>query len=127
MSKIDVQKEITEIKKDISDIKETQEVDIQRNRHLYEEHIRNYMRANYAYVYVKVDGLKSQKEITAILSDTISQPTVSRAIKHLLRYGLIKSLEETKNGSPIYGKPRWAKILQMDEYVRLNYISEHIE
>jgi hypothetical protein len=27
-------------------------------------------------------------------------------------------MEQTKNRSPIYGKPRWAKALRIDDYVR---------
>ena len=111
-------KEILNIKKEIIDIKQAQEIDMQRNRDKYEDYIKEKLlgKKKYAEVFLQVDGLKTQNEIKDCVS--FSQPTVSRAIKYLERNGLIINLEETRDKSPIYGKPRWAKVLYIDETVR---------
>jgi len=75
-----------------------------------------------AKVFLEVDGLKSRKEIENQVP--FSQPTGWRAIKYLERKGLICDLGETKEGSSIYGKPRWVKVLYIDEYVRDSILDE---
>lgn len=124
MNKDVTQKEIVKIKKEIIDIKQSQEIDMQRNRDKYEEYISDVLssKTKYAKVFLEVDGLKSRNEIKDHV--TFSQPTVWRAIKYLERKGLIFDLGETREGSPIYGKPRWVKVLQIDEYVRDSILDE---
>ncbi len=67
-------------------------------------------------VFLAVDGVTSQKEIGENLG--AKQPNVSTAIDYLVGKGLIVSMEQTRDRSPIYGKPRWAKALRIDDYVR---------
>jgi len=116
--------EIVNIKKEIIDIKQSQEIDMQRNREKYEDYVKEALsrKKKFAKVFLEVDGLKTRNEIKDHVS--FSQPTVWRAIKYLERKGLIINLEETREGSPIYGKPRWAKVLYIDEYVRNSILNE---
>jgi hypothetical protein len=69
-----------------------------------------------AKVFLAVDDLTSQKEIGEKLK--AKPPNISTAIDFLVSKGLIVSMEQTRSRSPIYGKPRWAKALRIDDYVR---------
>lgn len=118
--------EIVEIKKEIADIKQSQEVDMQRNRDKYLEFISRVLgsrrKRNYAKVFLEVDGLKSRRDIEDYVP--IPQRTIHRAIRYLEKKGLIYPLRETRRGSPIYGKPRWVHVLHIDEYVRNSILDE---
>ena len=117
-------KEIVKIRREIEDIKRSQEADMQLNREKYERLVsltlgRNKKRAR---VFLAVDGLRSRKEIEDEVG--VSQPTVWRALDHLESYGLVIKLEASKAGSPVYGKPRWVHILRIDDYVRSQFSIE---
>jgi Fic family protein len=115
---IDTAKEIVKIRYDINDIKQSQEADMQLNREKYEKLLSDALANNpiRIKVYLQVDGIKSRKEIQDLIQ--CPQPTTWVAMDHLEKYGVIIKLEQTKNGSLVYGKPRWAKTLRMDDYVR---------
>jgi DNA-binding transcriptional ArsR family regulator len=117
----DTAREIINIKRDIREIKQAQEVSLHFNRDKYERLVADTLAGNATRVrvFLEVDGLKSRKEIQEKVGGT--QPTVWRAIDHLEKNGLIYDLEETKGGSPIYAKPQWAKTLRIDDYVREHF------
>ncbi len=114
----DTAKEIISIKKEIKEIRQSQEVSQHINREQYEKLVSDTLAGNLIRVriFLEVDGIKSGKEIQGKVGG--SQPTVWRAIDHLDKHGLIYDTEQTKGGSPIYAKPQWAKTLRMDDYVR---------
>jgi biotin operon repressor len=117
----DTAREIINIKRDIREIKQSQEVGMYFNRDKYEKLVSDTLAGNVTRVrvFLEVDGIKSRKEIQDVIGGT--QPTVWRAIDHLEKNGLIFDLEQTKGGSPIYAKPQWAKTLRIDEYVREHF------
>ncbi len=114
-------KEIAKIKHDIAEIKQSQEADMHIGREEYENLVSSTISNNPTRikVFLAIDGLKSKKEIQDIVGG--KQPTVWQAIDRLEKNNLITKLEETKNGSPIYVKPRWVKILRIDDYVKKNF------
>lgn len=117
----DTAKEIVKIKQEIGDIKQSQEADMQMTRERYEKLVTDTLADNDTRiaVFLAVDGLKSRKE----LQDTVggAQKTVWRAIDHLESRGLILRLEGTKGRSPVYVKPRWVRVLRMDDFVRRRF------
>lgn len=117
----DTHREIVKIRREIEDIKRSQEADMQLNRDKYERLVSLILggKETCVKVFLAVDGLKSRKEIQDEVGG--SQPTVWRAIDRLERYGLIMKLEETKAGSPVYGKPRWVHALRIDDYVKAQF------
>lgn len=117
-------KEIVKIRREIENIKRSQEADMQLNREKYERLVSLTLGGNKkrARVFLAVDGLRSGKEIQAEVG--VSQPTVWRALDHLERYGLVIKLEVSKAGSQVYGKPRWIHVLRMDDYVRSQFSIE---
>lgn len=114
----DTHKEIVKIRRDIEDIKRSQEADMQLNRQNYERLVYLTLGGNETRVkvFLAVDGLKSRKDIQDEIGK--SQTIVWFAVDHLERYGLILKLENTKAGSPVYGKPRWIHALRIDDYVK---------
>lgn len=117
----DTHREIVKIRREIEDIKRSQEADMQLNREKYERLVYLTLGSNETRVkvFLAVDGLKSRKEIQDEVGR--SQATVWLAMDQLERYGLIIKLEETKAGSPIYGKPRWVHALRIDDYVKAQF------
>ena len=118
---VDTAKEIVNIKRDIREIKQSQEAGMQFNRDKYERLVSETLAGNptRVRVFLEIDGVKSRKEIQDIVGG--KQPTVWRAIDHLAKNGLIFDLEQTKGGSPIYAKPQWVKTLRIDDYVREHF------
>ncbi len=118
---IDTAKEIVNIKHDIRDIKQSQEADMHLNREKYEKLVYDALFGNpiRVKIFLTVDGTKSGKEIQNVVGGT--QPTVWRALDHLVSCGVIVVLDQTKGGSPIFDKPRWAKNLRIDDYVRKTF------
>ncbi len=115
---VDTAREIINIKRDIREIKQAQEVSVHFNREKYERLVSDALTGNPTRVriFLEIDGIKSRKEIQEKVGG--KQPTVWRAIDHLEKNGLIYPLEETKGGSPIYAKHQWVKTLRIDDYVR---------
>lgn len=123
---VDTAGEIVKIRREITDIRQSQEADMHVNEERYRKLVRDSLggRPFVARVFLAVDDLTSQKEIGEKLK--AKQPNVSTAIDFLVSKGLIVSMEQTKNRSPIYGKPRWAKALRVDDYVR-EFMPETVE
>src|SRR2546422_7712332 len=124
---VDTAKEIVKIRREITDIKQSQEADMHLNEEKYHKLVSDNLSGKpfRARVFLAVDGLTSQKELEAKLH--AKQPNVSTAIDLLVSKGLIVSLEETKNRSPIYVKPRWAQALRIDDYVRAEILPQPTE
>ena len=74
-----------------------------------------------AAVLLAVDGFKSRKEIQDVTG--MPQRTCWQMIDRLLSKDVIFSLEESKNGSPIYEQVRWFKKLRLEDYVRSKFIT----
>lgn len=117
----DTAREIINIKRDIREIKQQQEVSLHFSRDKYEKLVSDALSGNTTKirVFLEVDGIKSRKEIQDKVGGT--QSTVWRAIDHLEKNGLIFDTEETRGGSPIYAKLPWVKTLRIDDYVRENF------
>jgi predicted transcriptional regulator len=115
---VDTAGEIVKIRREIMDIRQSQEADMHVNAERYHKLVADNLvgKPFVAKVFLAVDDLTSQKEIGDNLK--AKQPNVSTAIDFLVSKGLIVSMEQSKNRSPIYGKPRWAKALRIDDYVR---------
>ena len=115
---IDTAKEVVKIRRDIQDIRHSQDADMQLNREKYLKLVDDVLTGNHTRikVFLAVDGLRTRKEIQDEAEG--SQPTVWRIIDLLEGKGLIVQLEETRGGSPIYAKPRWVRTLRIDDYAR---------
>ena len=118
---IDTAKEIITIKRDIKDIKQSQEADMQFKRADYEKLVSSVLKGSVIRVkaFLEVNGQKTMKEIQDNIGE--NQSATSKAFDKLEEYGLILKTEESRNRSPIYAKPRWANLLRMDDYVRRNF------
>ena len=110
-------KEIVNIKKDISDIKATQELDIRLNRDKYVDHLNRVIgnSAEKAKVFLAVDGKKSVVEITK--TTKLNPVQVRRSARYLKKHGLI-FLVAKKENSKVYAKYRWAHVLNADDWIR---------
>lgn len=117
----DTAREIINIKRDVRELKQAQEVSAHLNREGYIRLVQDALTGNplRIRVFLEIDGLKSRKEIQAKVG--AMQVAVWRAFDHLEKNGLIYPLEETKAGSQIYAKHQWVKTLRIDDYVRTNF------
>ena len=124
---VDTAREIVNIKRDIREIKQSQEAGMQFNRDKYERLVSDTLAGNptRVRVFLEIDGAKSRKEIQDLVGG--KQPTVWRAIDHLEKNGLTFDLEQTKGGSPVYGKPQWVKTLRIDDFVREHFAKHSAE
>ena len=105
------------IKREIKDIRTTQELDIRLNRDRYIKFVDTAIGRSKekALVFLAVNGATKLKEIGE--KTHLKQPNVSRAKKALEKAGLIYLLPE----SGLYAKPRWVYVLHVDEYVRQKF------
>lgn len=110
-------KEIVTIKSDIKDIKTTQELEILLNRERYIRYVEKVIGKSKerARIFLAVNGIRTLKEIAKITG--IKPQNVSRSKKILEAYHLIYRLPD----SGIYAKPRWIRILNIDEYIRQKF------
>ena len=124
---MDTAQEIVKIRREITDIKQSQEADMHLNEDKYHKLVADNLKGKpfIAKVFLAVDGMTSQKEIGEKLN--AKKQNVSTAVAFLVSKGLIASLEETKNRSPIYIKPRWARSLRIDDYVRTEIFPEPVQ
>lgn len=112
-------KEIVEMKKDIRELRAGQDAEIQHDRGKFEKLLDdalNDKEGRTAEILLLIDGFRSRKDIQDITK--IPQPTCWRKIDRLLSKEVIYSLEESKNGSPVYQQSRWFKKLRLEERVR---------
>jgi len=110
-------KEIVEIKKEVKEIRQTQDAEIYHSREKWEGHLFKLLdeNADLMRILLAVDGLKSAKEIKTACG--FYQVKCWRLLNQLERDGIIYKLEETKKSSPIYLKARWYVVLHLDEKV----------
>lgn len=118
---IDTAKEIVKIKKDIQDIKQSQEADMQFKRPDYEKLVYEVLEGSMirVKVFLAVDNQKSMKEVQESIGE--NQSATSKAFDRLEQFGLLVKSDLSKDRSPIYVKPRWVSILRMDDYVRKKF------
>jgi hypothetical protein len=110
-------KEIVEIKKEVREVRQTQDAGIYRERRDWEKLLwdtvgenRNLMR-----MLLVINGSKSKMEIETELN--ISHNMCWRLFDKLEAAGIISKLPETKNGSVIYAKLRWYNLLRLDDKI----------
>lgn len=110
-------KEIVEIKREVKEIRQTQDAEIFHSREKWEGHLFRLLDENtdMMLVLLAVDGFKSAKEIEAATG--FYQVKCWRMLNQLEREGIVYKLEETKKSSPIYAKARWYLVLRLDEKV----------
>lgn len=110
-------KEIVEIKKEVKEIRQTQDAEIYHSREKWESHLSKLLdeNADMMRILLAVDGLKSAKEIET--ASGFYQVKCWRLLNQLEREGIVYKLEETKKSSPIYVKARWYVVLRLDEKV----------
>jgi len=115
--------EIVEIKKEVRDIRQTQDAQIYQDREKWEALLDKTVDDDddLMRVLLAVDGLKSAKDIEK--ETTIYQMKCWRLLNELDRAGIVSKLEQTKKGSPVFIKSRWYRILRLDEKVEKKYSS----
>ena len=113
----ELHKEIVTIKVDIKDIKATQELEVLLNKERYIKYVEKVIGKSRerARVFLAVNGARTLKEISEITG--IKLQNVSRSKKILEAHHLIYRLPD----SGIYAKPRWVRILNIDEYIRQKF------
>ena len=111
-------KEIVNIKKEITDIKQTQDAAIHRERPSWEELLFKTLDSNQDMmrVLLAVDCLKSAIEIEKECG--LLHVKCWRLLDKLDRAGIIFKLDDTKQGSTVYCKSRWYRILRLDDEVQ---------
>jgi len=115
--------EIVEIKKEVRDIRQTQDAQIYQGRAKWEELLDKTLDddADLMCVLLAVDGMKSRTDIEK--ESAIYQMKCWRLLNKLESEGIISKAEETKKGSPVFVKSRWYRILRLDEKVQKKYSS----
>jgi predicted transcriptional regulator len=116
-------KEIVEIKREVRDVKQTQDAQIFLERMKWEDLLEKALDddTELMRVLLAIDGMKNAKEIEKELS--IYQVKCWRLLNKLEREGIVQKAEETKKGSPVFVKRRWYRILRLDEKVQKKYSS----
>jgi uncharacterized membrane protein len=110
--------EINEIKREVRVIRQTLDAGIHLDRHKWEDPLLKMLqnKPDIMRVLLAIDGTKSAKDLEKQCG--IYQMKCWRILDQLHRNGIIDKLEETKQGSPIYVKSRWYKVLRLDEKVQ---------
>jgi len=110
-------KEIVEIKKEVREIRLTQDAEIFHNRSKWEDLLWTTLDNNVGLMrlLIAIDGVKSRTEIEK--QTKLSHATCWAYADKLERTGIITKAENTKGGSPVFVKLRWYNILRLDEEV----------
>lgn len=113
----EAQKEIIEIKREVREIRLTQDAEIYQSRKKWEDYVFRLLRdnADMMRVLLAIDGSKSAKDLEKECN--LYQVKCWRILDILQREGVIYKMEQTKKGSPVYSKSRWYKVLRLDEKV----------
>ena len=122
MIKIDAEthKELVAIKKEVKELRAGQDAMIQHDRPKYVEQLDSAIYSErVAAVLLAADGFRNRKEIQDVTG--IPQMTCWRMIDRLVSKDIIFSLEESKNGSPIYEQARWFKKLRLEDHVQSKF------
>jgi len=120
LNEIDTHKEIVKIRYELEEIKEELYDQWHENRERYQKRVDNALADNPLRIktFLAMDGIKSVREVETELK--APHASVWRAFKHLYKEGLTRKIG-SKSGSPVYAKKPWAKVLNIDEYVREKY------
>jgi len=113
------------MQKDIEEIRDALRDTYYQERLKYTDRIDRILtkRKEYAILWVEVDEFRSLSEIIKDLDEKgINIPTTTawRIMNAMKKEGIIKKTG-TKNKSPIYSKPLWAKELELGDYVKEKY------
>jgi predicted transcriptional regulator len=110
--------EIIEIKREIKEIRQTQDAEIHHSRKKWEDYLFTILRndEDMMRVLLAIDGIKSAKDLEKDLG--FYQVKCWRILQKLQDRGIILGLETTKKGSPVYIKSRWYSVLKLDEKVQ---------
>lgn len=111
-------KEIVKIKKELEDLKKTQDLSISLDKDRYMGYVdriigRSTQRAR---VFLAIDGKRTLKQVEE--KTEMKQPNVWQSKNALERANLIFVLSAGKHGSTIYAKPHWAYVLHVDDHIR---------
>jgi len=117
---------IAQMQKDIEELKEYVRDDWHDQREKFEKRVRRIMEksSDCVKLWLELDGIRSVNEIEEDLSskgEEIAHTTMWRCCKKLVDAGLIKKVG-TKGKSPVYSKKMWAKELNIDDFVRQNFL-----
>jgi predicted Zn-dependent protease len=123
----DTHERITKLQKDVEQIKEELQDQWHERRPIYEDRIRKTLSRdkNAAILFLEMDGKRSMIEIERDLAAkqiTIIHMTLWRASLRLVKAGLITKVD-VKGTSPVYSKKQWAIVLDMDDYVRTEFLT----
>jgi hypothetical protein len=116
---------VAKMQHDIEDLKEGQEDIFFNQRDLYKTRIKLCLEKNKNNVtlYLAIDGVRSISKIESDLNQSgkrIAHKPLWAASLQLFKDGLILKIGQ-KRGSPIYAKKKWAKTLQIDDYVKSEF------
>jgi len=122
---------IAKIQKDVKELWEATRDSWHDQREKFEKRIKDVLAKNRKCVplWLEIDGIRSMIEIEDSLKSegkTISHATLWRLSKKLLNAGLIKKVG-VKGISPIYSKKPGVKELNLDEYVREEFVEKEPE
>lgn len=111
----DTAREIIEIKKEVRDIRQTQDAEIFHSRDKWEKLLWDTVGTNkdMMRVLTLIDGSRTKMKIEKLAN--ISHATCWRYLDKLERAGIITRLESTKGGSPVFAKLRWYNMLRLDD------------
>jgi len=113
----EAQREITEIKREVQEIRQAQDAQFHQNRQKWEDYLLKSIgkNENAIRILLAIDGTKSAKDLEQ--ETGIYQVKCWRILDKLQKDGIIFRLPETKNGSPIYAKSRWYRVLRLDDLI----------
>ena len=111
-------KEIVEIKKEVREIRQTQDAQIHLDRQRLETHLFSSLQndVDMMRILLVIDGTKSAKDLEKECG--LYPMKCWRKLDKLQKEGIVTRLDDTKKGSPIYVKARWYTVLRLDEKVR---------
>ena len=111
-------KELVKIKKEVEDLKKTQDLSIRLDKDRYLKYVDRIIgkSTQRARVFLAIDGKRTLKDVGE--KTGMKQPNVWTSKNTLERAGLIFALGGGKCGSIIYAKPHWVYVLHVDDHIR---------
>ena len=125
---LDTAGRITKLQKDVEEIREELQDQWHDRRSDFEARVRKCLSGdkNAIILYLEVDGQRSIEEIESALMTAgrrIAHVSLWRASVRLVEGGLVRKYG-VKGRSPVYDKRPWAKVLDMEGYVRKEMLGE---
>lgn len=122
---------IAKIQRDVEELKEAMRDNWYDRRETFEKRISKVLSKfpDCVSFWLEIDEIRSRKEIEDDLRSEgkpIPHTTMLRTSDRLLKAGLIRKIG-TKGKSPIFSKKLWAKELNLDEYVRKEFVEKQSE